>query len=209
MTSADEDLLGLFPLDAVLLPGEVVPLHIFEPRYRLLIRRHVEGGEFGIVLAEDDELRECGCTGRVVEILEELEDGSFNILVQGGRRFRVLEVREPEDPDTEYLSAVVEYYEDAEPGAPPQLREGVLDVFRRMLRLMDVESPREPGGEQPLSYRLAAAVDFGAPLKQELLEMLSEEQRLETLLAVMDSLLPRLQLRKEREDAIRGNGKGY
>ena len=56
---------------------------------------------------------------------------------------------------------------------------------------------------------LAAAVDFGAPLKQELLESISEEQRLEALLTVMETLVPRLELRKEREEAIRGNGKGY
>ena len=78
-----------------------------------------------------------------------------------------------------------------------------------MLLLMDVESPRQPGGEGALSFRVAAAFDFGAPLKQELLESLSEAQRLETLLRVMETLLPQLRLRKEREEAIRGNGKGY
>jgi hypothetical protein len=52
-------------------------------------------------------------------------------------------------------------------------------------------------------------VDFGAAFKQELLESLSEEQRLTSLLAVMETLLPRLELRKDREEAIRGNGKGY
>jgi Lon protease-like protein len=129
--------------------------------------------------------------------------------VQGGRRFRLLELREPADAETHYLSGVVEFYDDAQPDAPEPLHAGVLDVFRKMLLLMDVESPREPSGEDPLSFRVAAAVDFGAPLKQELLESLSEEQRLETLLTVMETLLPRLELRKEREDAIRGNGKGY
>ena len=58
----------------------------------------------------------------------------------------------------------------------------MLDAFRKMLLLMDVESPREPGGGQLLSFRVAAAVDFGAPLKQELLESRSEARRLETLL---------------------------
>ncbi len=169
----------------------------------------MDGGEFGIVLADDDTLHECGCTVRVAEVLEQLDDGRMNILVEGGRRFRLVEVREPDDAEAEYLSGLVEYYEDAEPGAPEALRDGVLDVFRKMLVLMDVETPRPPVGEGPLSFRVAAAVDFGAPLKQELLESLSEEQRLETLLTVMETLLPRLELRKEREEAIRGNGKGY
>jgi len=208
MTSADEALLGLFPLGLVLLPGEVAPLHIFEERYKLLIEERRDQGEFGIILSEDDVLRECGCAARVAQVIETLDDGRMNVLVQGGRRYRLLELREPDDPVAEYLSALVEYYDDALPDTPPQLRDAALDVFLKMLLLMDVESPREPAGEGPLSFRIAAAVDFGVPLKQELLESLSEEQRLETLLTVMETLLPRLELRKEREEAIRGNGKG-
>ena len=209
MNSADEVALGLFPLGLVLLPDEVVPLHIFEERYKRLVQERLDGGEFGIVLAEDGALRECGCSAHVAELLEELDDGRLNILVEGGRRFRLLELRTPDDPEAEYLSALIEYYEDEEPEAPEELRSGVLEVFRKMLALMDVESPKEPGGEGPLSFRVAAAFDFGAPLKQELLESLSEAQRLEALLRVMEALLPQLKLRKDREEAIRGNGKGY
>ncbi|HEX5641140.1 MAG TPA: LON peptidase substrate-binding domain-containing protein [Thermoleophilia bacterium] len=209
MGDADDRLLGLFPLGIVLLPGEVVPLHIFEERYRKLIGERLEEGEFGIVLADDDTVRECGTAARVVQLIEELDDGRMNILVQGERRFRIIEVREPADPETDYLTAEVDYYRDSEPEASPKLRDAVLTVFAKMLSLMDVEVPEEPAGEGPLSFRIAAAVDFGAPLKQELLESLSEEHRLETLLTVMTSLLPRLELRKEREEAIRGNGKGY
>ncbi len=209
MGDAGEGLLGLFPLGLVLLPGEVIPLHIFEERYKKLIGERLEEGEFGVVLVEDDAVRECGTSARVVELIEEMDDGRMNVLVEGGRRFRILEVRAPDDPEAEYLSAEVEYYRDAEPDASPTLRDAILELFRTMLSLMDVESPQEPPGEGPLSFRIAGAVDFGAALKQELLESLSEEQRLETLLTVMTALLPRLRLRKEREEAIRGNGKGY
>jgi ATP-dependent Lon protease len=208
MSNADE-LLGLFALDLVLLPGEIVPLHIFEPRYRLLVNERAQGGEFGVVLVQDDGLCECGSTARVVDNVERQDEGRLNILIQGGRRFRLVELREPADPDTEYLSGIVEYFDDEPAEVAPALQEGVLAAFRRMLMLMNVENPREPEGKEPLSFRLAAAVDFGAPLKQQLLESISEEQRLETLLAVIEALLPRLELRKEREEAIRGNGKGY
>jgi len=209
MGADSEELLGLFPLGLVLLPGEVIPLHIFEERYRKLIGERLDEGEFGVVLAEDDGIREAGCTARVTQLIERLDDGRMNILVHGGRRFRVIEVREPDDPEADYLRALVDYFEDVQPEAADEIRSAVLDVFHRMLVLMDVETPREPAGEGPLSFRVAAAVDFGAPLKQQLLESQSEEQRLETLLTVMTTLLPRLELRKEREEAIRGNGKGY
>jgi ATP-dependent Lon protease len=206
---ADENVIGLFPLQLAVVPGEVVPLHIFEARYKRLVGERLEGGEFGIVLADEDSVRECGCTVHVAEVIEEFDDGRLNILVEGRRRFRLVEVREPADPEEEYLSGLVEFYQDAQPEAPEALRAGVLEVFRKMLVLMDVDAPRPPVDEGPLSFRVAAAVDFGAPLKQELIESLSEEQRLETLLTVMETLLPRLELRKEREEAIRGNGKGY
>jgi Lon protease-like protein len=209
MTSADDDLLGLFPLGIVLLPGEVAPLHIFEERYKLLVNERLDGGEFGIVFTDEEGARECGCTARVAELLEELDDGRMNILVEGGRRFRVVDLRPPDDPQAVYLSGIVEYYYDDDAEAPAPLRAAVLEVFRKMLLLMEVESPRDPLGDEPLSFRVAAAVDFGAPLKQELIESRSEGERLQTLLTVMETLLPRLQLRKEREEAIRGNGKGY
>lgn len=209
MGDADDRRLGLFPLGIVLLPGEVVPLHIFEERYKKLIGERLEEGEFGVVLAEEDSVRECGTTARVAQLIEELDDGRMNILVEGGRRFRIVEVIAPDDPEADYLHAEVEYYRDAEPEGSQTVRDATLEVFAKMLELMDVEDPHEPSGEGPLSFRIAAAVDFGVPLKQELLESLSEEQRLETLLTVMTSLLPRLELRKQREDAIRGNGKGY
>ena len=210
MPDLEPTIIGLFPLEMVLLPGEVVPLHIFEERYKRLVDEcRDEGGEFGIVFAEEDGVREIGCTAAVGEVLEEFEDGRMNILVEGRRRFRLLDLVQPDDPETGYIRGVVLFVPDEDDEAPAVLRRRALDDFRKVLVLMGVESPHEPGGSGPLSYRIAGAVDFGVALKQELLESLSEERRLETLVAVMATLIPRLELRKQREDAIRGNGKGY
>lgn len=199
--------LGLFPLDVVLLPREIAPLHVFEERYKRLFSDVMDGGQFGVILVEEEGLREYGCSARLAEVIERLEDDRLNVLVQGVRRFRLLEAIEPEDLEAHYLQGAVEFYDDDEPAASQELVAEVLEALRGMLLLMDIPSS-EPAGEGPLSFRIAAAVDFGAPLKQELLEAVSERQRLETLLAVMESLLPRLKLRKERESSIRGNGKG-
>lgn len=210
MYDAEPTLIGLFPLGIVLLPGEVVPLHIFEERYKLLVNERRDGGEeFGVVLSEDETVREIGCTAAVVEVLEELPDGRMNILVEGRRRFRLLDLVAPDDPEAEYIRGVVAFVDDEVVEAPAALQRRALEAFRKMLVLMDVEVPREPLGDEPLSYRLAAAVDFGTALKQQLLDSFSEEQRLETLVTVMEALLPRLELRRRREEAIRGNGKGF
>ncbi|HEV7641601.1 MAG TPA: LON peptidase substrate-binding domain-containing protein, partial [Gaiellaceae bacterium] len=86
--------LGLFPLPIVLVPTERIPLHIFEARYRELIDECVElGEEFGLVLATGDgAVHEIGTRARVVQVLEVLDDGSMNIVVEGGERFRLLEL---------------------------------------------------------------------------------------------------------------------
>ena len=76
----------LFPLGLVLLPGEVVPLHIFEERYKLMIGECLdEEREFGIVWLSDDGLKEIGCAARIRRVIDRMEDGRMNILVEGSR----------------------------------------------------------------------------------------------------------------------------
>ena len=173
------------------------------------MNERLDGGEFGIILADEEGARECGCTARVAELLEELDDGRMNILVAGGRRFRVVTLRQPDDVEAVYLSGVVDYFDDDDAETPEQLQAAVLEVFRKMLLLMDVESPREPVGEEPLSFRVAAAVDFGTPLKQELLESLQRGPAPGDPAHGHGDPAAAAELRKEREEAIRGNGKGY
>ena len=211
MDDADDRLLGLFPLGIVLLPGEVVPLHIFEERYKKLIGERLE--ERRVRHRAGRGRQPCASaarTARVAQLIEELDDGRMNVLVQGERRFRIARGARARRP----RGRLPERARSTTTATPSRRRRSCcarasLEVFEQHARAHGRGEPREPAGEGPLSFRVAAAVDFGAPLKQELLESLSEEQRLETLLTVMTSLLPRLELRKEREEAIRGNGKGY
>jgi len=82
----------LFPLGLVALPSEVVPLHIFEDRYKTMIGDCLEGAsEFGIVWLSDDGLRPIGCACEITEVLERMEDGRMNLLARGTRAFKVLE----------------------------------------------------------------------------------------------------------------------
>ena len=103
--------IGLFPLNLVLLPGEQAPLHIFEPRYRELIGECLEqNGEFGLVLADDDGMREIGCRAGVIEVLEQFEDGRLNIVVEGRERIRIAELTEGRS----FMTAEVEDIDDAD-----------------------------------------------------------------------------------------------
>ncbi|MGZ4199315.1 MAG: LON peptidase substrate-binding domain-containing protein, partial [Thermoleophilia bacterium] len=91
MDDADDGLLGLFPLGIVLLPSEVVPLHIFEERYKVMIGECLDReSEFGIVWLSDKGLCDIGCTARITQVLDRFDDGRMNILVAGDRPFRLV-----------------------------------------------------------------------------------------------------------------------
>src|SRR3954469_2903954 len=87
--------IGLFPLGIVVFPGEQTPLHIFEPRYRELVGEAIEQeAPFGILLTDDEGLREVGTTVRVTEVVERFEDGRFVVVVEGRERFRLVRFTE-------------------------------------------------------------------------------------------------------------------
>ncbi len=204
----DSCTIGIFPLGLALLPGETVPLHIFEERYKRLIdeRRHGEA-EFGVVLAEEDRLSVIGCSAVVSAVIEEMEDGRMNILIEGRRRFRIDEIIEPYDAEADYLRATVQFFDDEEMSSEAA-RDEAADAFIVLLDAMGVPGAEIPEGDAPLSFRLAGAVDFGAEVKQTLLESRSENERLVNLTTAFRALVPQAEEQRKRAEAIRGNGKG-
>src|SRR5215213_2818330 len=122
----------LFPLGLVALPSELIPLHIFEERYKTMIGRcRAEPSEFGIVWMADDGLRPIGCACEVADVLEELEDGRINLVARGTRPFRI-EARQDELP---YPAGVVEFLddpvEDPDPEAAGAAREAYAELVRQ------------------------------------------------------------------------------
>ena len=204
----DAENLPLFPLDLVLLPGETVPLHIFEERYkRLMATLRREGGEFGIILAEEERIHETGCTAVLAGVIEEFEDGRLNVLVEGQRRFRILELQTPADEESDCLHATVSFFGDRDQGSR-ELSDAALAAYAGLLEAMGMGGSQVPGGAAALSFRLASSLDLGSDVKQALLESESESERLKDLVSVAKVLLPRLEAQRKRADAIRGNGKG-
>ena len=85
--------IGLFPLNLVLVPGEQAPLHVFEPRYRELISECLDfGNDFGLLLEDDEGMREVGTRCKVVEVIDRFPDGRLNVVVEATERFQLLEV---------------------------------------------------------------------------------------------------------------------
>jgi len=197
--------IGLFPLELVLLPSERVPLHIFEDRYRELIGDSLaNGSEFGVILEDDDGLRQVGTSTGVIELVHTFDDGRMNILVEGRRRFRLVE----ETTGRSYRTAEVEPLEDDEGEQPTdEQTERTLEAFRRLATIADADEVDVPEGGELLSFQLASRVDFGTVLKQELLELRSERTRLDRLVALLAQAAAALTREREVRERASGNGK--
>ena len=196
--------LGLFPLGLVLLPGERMPLHIFEPRYKELIGECLaEERPFGIVLADDSGLHDVGTEASVIEVLERFADGRLNIVVEGGDRFRVVELTSGRSFQTGEVEEVADEditFEEAD-------AERALGLFRELRELVgsDVEEPE--ASDPVLSFALAARVDFGLDPKQRLLELTSEGNRLTLVIELLEGALAAVQEEQARRELASRNGK--
>jgi Lon protease-like protein len=191
----------------VLFPALPLPLHIFEPRYRVMIRRCLEERiEFGVVLARAEGIAPVGCTAEVLEVTKRYPDGRMDILTAGRRLIRIVEVYE----DQPYYEAQVEYLaSDPRPLDRPK-RDRLLTLFKQCHNLLFGRPPQrtEPDSEVPLSYQIASALPLDIEYKQELLENLAEADREAQLLEHMQNWLPQLVRMNHVRKKAGGNGHG-
>ena len=194
---------GLFPLGIVLLPTERVPLHIFEPRYRELIGEVLEAdGEFGLVYADDDGIREVGTLARVTEVLERFEDGRLNVVVEGGDRFRVEQLTRGRS----FMTAEVGELDDDVVEVDPELAARAAGSFRALAALAGAEPPEPDEASPQLSFELAAQVELPHTQKQQLLESVREDERLALVAELLDDARVALLQTVELGERAKRNG---
>ena len=198
----------LFPLDLVLFPQMVVPLHIFELRYRLMVQRCLkENQPFGIVLMTGNDeatktvtTAEVGCLAQILES-EPLDDGRFRIQIVGTERFRVLDTHDNQP----YRCGLVETLQD-QPGTPgdweplvDSVKEALKDYLTRQLARAGkkVAGFRLPDEPELLSFTAACVLPIANDDKQALLELTDINSR---LLSARD-VLRRAAIRLDQETA--------
>ena len=185
--------LPLFPLHVVLFPDMPLPLHIFEPRYRKMIRHCLGANQpFGVVLIQggtegtaEAMPHPIGTTARITKY-EELADGRLNVVVVGESRFRIIEIFNNQPYLTARVDLIAEQTDDA-----AQSLEEASGLFKRYLRslfaltnrrLSALQLPQEP---EKLSYAIASAMQVPLSEKQRLLEMRSTQTRFEREIEVL------------------------
>jgi Lon protease-like protein len=207
VTAPAQSVIPLFPLGTVLFPGVVLPLHIFEPRYRLLVRELMHPRatpEFGVVAIRQGTeggppgttvLYDIGCAAALRQVTP-YDDGRFDIVTVGARRFRILEV----DPHSQpYLRGRVEWLDESpvEPGETAVVSRSVAELFGRCQALLRayattgagpsaegsaartaIGSAALPTDPLLLSHLVAAAAPFTLDDRQNLLSACNTAERL-------------------------------
>jgi Lon protease-like protein len=194
----------LFPLSTVALPHELVPLHIFEDRYRTMIGECLERGtEFGIVWEGDEGVRPVGCAMEITEVLERMDDGRLNILTRGTRPFRIVD----EQHDLPYPAGTVEFLTDKSEQADAKTRAAAHEAYGSLVEQATDRTPDADELDAMSAYEMAATVDFGLDAKQGLLDLRSENARLRLVTRLFRAASKRLDFIERAQARARSNGK--
>ncbi len=199
-------LLPLFPLEVVLLPGAPLPLHIFEPRYKEMIGEcRADNSPFGVVRALEQGVAGTGCTAQIVTITKEYSDGRLDLVALGGKRFEVLELNR----ERSFLRAEISIVDD-EPGASaPSDDARAIQLHAEILSLAGAVQDLSAGERGDLSFHLAGSLPLDLDVKQKLLEMRAEGQRIRALAEYLESVLPALRRTAWARQKAGGNGHAH
>jgi ATP-dependent Lon protease len=211
--------LPLFPLPVVLFPGTPLPLHIFEPRYREMLKDiQITNQLFGVSFFDASEsesnvppIGHLGCAAELRDV-QELPDGRSNILCVGLMRY---EVEEYLDEGEDYLVGRVSFFEDDEESdeiLQPKAQK-VRDLFGRIAKSVRIlsdergELPEFPETTpQQLSYFIAAAIEFDVQMKFELFKTRSTSERLDQLQTILTRAAEQFEDRADIHKVAKHNG---
>ena len=199
--------LPLFPLNVVLLPGADLPLHIFEPRYRTMVRDCLDSKSlFGMLLALPSGIAGTGCTAEILEVTKRYPDGRYDILAVGRSPFRVVELFD-EEP---LLRGEVDFLEDRPTPISARICSELTDLYEACHTLIYGDYPRNLSciEDNQISYAIADKLPMDLLWKQRILELRSEADRQERLVTYLREWAPHLEQTTTLRARAAGGGIG-
>ena len=181
------------------------PLHIFEPRYKEMISDCLARNElFGVVRAKEEGIANVGCTAEITSLVKKYEDGRMDILTQGRRRFEILEV----DQERSYLRAEIIYLEDQPGRTTSEEIERATNLHGEIMKLAGAKAESvSPIDLEQVSFHLAGTLPLDLDFKQDLLAMKSESERIQAVIAYLETILPNLRRSVQARKTAGGNGR--
>jgi hypothetical protein len=180
----------IFPLNVVVYPGEILNLHIFEPRYKELVKECFENKKpFGIPAVINGQVAEYGTLVTIQEIVREYDNSEMDIITNGTIVFRILEIIK-KIPDKLYSGAIVNYPENAEVYHRKELMQVVIQAIRELHRILNISKDFRKPDEELNAYDLAHHAGLSMEEEYEMLALFREEQRQEYLKRHLGKVLP-------------------
>jgi hypothetical protein len=196
----------IFPLGIVVYPGEKVHLHIFEPRYKQLIKEcHESSKPFGIPAVINNRMQEFGTLVEVSEIIQVYENGEMDIRTQGLQVFRVLEVIR-KVPEKLFSGSIVNYPENEIDEGNRKLMQNVIKGIKELHRLLNISKDFKKPDEELMSYDIAHHAGLSLEEEYELLGLFKEVQRQEYLKRHLQKVLPMLMEMEQLKEKVKLNG---
>jgi hypothetical protein len=195
----------IFPLGIVVYPGEQLNLHIFEPRYKQLIKEcYSENKLFGIPSVIDNQLQDYGTLVCVKEMITVYENGEMDIKTVGEKVFRILEVIK-EVPDKLYSGAIVNYPTNHQQGSAEVMRK-VVNSIKELYKLLKVNKDFKKSDEELNTYDIAHHVGLSLKEEYEFLNLMHERQRQEYLKRHLAKVIPLVAEMESLKEKVKLNG---
>lgn len=195
----------IFPLGIVVYPGEDLNLHIFEPRYKQLIKECYEQKKpFGIPAVIENKLQENGTLVQITELSKLHDNGEMDIKTLGVRVFRILELIK-EIPEKLYSGAIVSYPATHEHGKP-ELMLKVMKGIHDLHILLKVNKEFKKPDEEMRCYDIAHHIGLSLKQEYELLSLFDERQRQEYLKRHLAKVIPTVAVMEQLKEKIKLNG---
>lgn len=198
-------LIPLFPLQIVVFPNQIIPLHIFEERYKKMIAECLKKDEpFGIVSYIDKKISSVGCLCSIEKVHKSYSDGKYDIVCKGIDRF----LTHSYNSNEVYLMGNVTLFHDEElpPATESHLFNDVLKKFKKLLQASITILEDTEVADPANSFEFGHSVGFDLAQKQNLLEIKTEQERLKFISKHIDSVLPKMKAAEEIKSRIRNNG---
>lgn len=199
----------LFPLGLVLLPGMVIPLHIFEDRYKAMINRCINKQEnFGIVYYSGEKMCDSGCSAEIISVLKKNTNGTMDILIEGKERFRIKDT----NSDESYLQGSVEYFDDEYELTGETLEKSKDEGIKLLKEIVELygsgaeEILFDDFSPKTVSFLVTSNSAFTMNEKQSFLEMINTRERIEKAVKSLKVLVARIKAAYDIEKIIQSNG---
>lgn len=199
-------MLPLFPLNLVVFPHEKLNLHIFEPRYRQLVKECLtRKRHFGISPFINNKIEEYGTEVKIIALEQEYEDGRMDIRTQGMRVYHLLSYENP-TPGKLYAAGAIAYVELKEETPPFELTTTLLNRLTQLYGLLQLKFDVVIEQISSLSFEVAHKIGLSVDQEYELLTISGETERQQYLLAHLNRVIPVVSDMEKTKERIRMNG---